>query len=276
MLTSKTKAAIAVILVSMFVIGVVGGYSTAYILHNKDTSSAKKDPTAEETDAEENAEIDFTNLVVDAFNKVQPDDNEDLVYTIPKIDSDRKGVAEFNQRMYDELYGLYEKSEREYEQYGYFRSLAHIKYSWTHKGNTVSILASTHNTEWYNPQFYAYNFSFDKEKELSREEFISECGYTTESFNAKLRETVQNVSDYVLENTQNNAESQMTFYNEVIMRTLTDEYINQATPLYNSNGELCAVTYIFSLGAADMYKHIINLETGADECNFDCGYKFVS
>lgn len=275
-MSAKTKALIAVLLVSVFCIGLAGGYFGAYFISNKDISSDsdmasdEEGKTVKEQDSKK--EIDFTDIVTDAFCKTVPHEYGDYSYRIPQLNYDGNGVDEFNKKMYDELYALYTDSEAASVNLGGEPQLGDISYTWYHTDELISVVAFTSDNQYYNPQFYVYTYSFSDEKELTKSDIITLEGYTEESFNQKVRENVQKVTDNVLEN--NSGVAGESVFREAIDMTLDEEHINKAAPFYNNNGELCCISDIFSLGGAGMYRHIINLETGTDACDFECGNKF--
>lgn len=277
-MSAKTKALIAVLLVSVFCIGLAGGYFGAYFVSNKDISSDSDMASDEEEKAvkeqDSKKEIDFTDIVTDAFCKTVPYEYGEYSYRIPQLNYDGNGVDEFNKKMYDELYALYIDSEKESVNLGGEPELAEIKYIWYHTDDVISIVAGTRKTMYHDPQFYVYNFSLSEEKELSKTDIIENEGYTEESFNSKVRDAVQKETDNILEkNYLSSGVDTSQSYSEAIESTLSDERVNQAVTFYNDKGELCVVTYVFSLGGAGMYRHMINLETGTDACDFECGNK---
>lgn len=275
-MSAKAKVLTAVLLVSVFCIGLAGGYFGAYFISNKDISSDsdmasdEEGKTVKEQDSKK--EIDFTDIVTDAFCKTVPYEYGEYSYRIPQLNYDGNGVDEFNKKMYDELYTLYTDSEKESVNLGGEPELGDISYVWYHTDELISVVAFTSNNHYYNPQFYVYNYSFADEKELTKSDIITGEGYTEESFNQKVKENVQKVTDHVLEN--NSGVAGESVFREAIDMTLDEDHINKAEPFYNSNRELCCISDIFSLGGAGMYRHMINLETGTDVCDFECGNKF--
>lgn len=238
----------------------------------EDVTLGRENPENEEkaTGNSENESIpaDSSALVTDALRETIPGEYGERTYAIPKINSDKQGVEEFNKKMYDELYAVCNKTSSASPSDS-SRLISGMEYHWEHSGDIVSIIVITNNSEFFYPECYVYNFSLEQGKELGKDEVIAEAGYTNELFNEKLRETVRKVSDDFLSADPDRSDT-ADYYNTVISDTLKDSCINEAKPFFNSHGELCATAKIFSFGGADMYIHTVNISLASDCCYGSC------
>ena len=216
-------------------------------------------------------EIDYENLVSDAYSDTFTDDNGwDYCFHIPQFNLYGDLAQQVNQTIYDHCYRILERDAYNcIDEYGY-SELGGMLYCWGHHGDLASVVIETNASMWADTQYRVYSISTATGTELSMDELLAIYSMDRESFYDLVHSRLKQYWDEIRAAGNHPMDS---FFEDRVSRTLADENIKKAVPFINPDGGLSFVANIYSLAAGDCYWHLINadgaLETVYTECAKD-------
>lgn len=209
-----------------------------------------------------NIEIDYSNLVTDAYTETYTDEFGTYVWRIPEITLSGDDIESINNEIWETLFtGAVILNHEGIQKGSTFVAYDVIDYSWAVNGNILSLVITTSDpsTSW--TDFYVYNVDITTGSELSRDTLLSTYGYSLDDYR-KLAEQALGSQfwsgwDRDNENFQNN--SFISWFNDALQKTISQENIDQSFPYINSKGELCIIAKVYSLAGADYYWNNLNI-----------------
>lgn len=215
-----------------------------------------------ETDAPTEPEIDYSSAyVTDAAADAFTFDGTDLEYHVPKIVFDAEGIDYLNEMMYEQIYeDVYRKNVVDaIDEYG-MPGVAFIVYQWGISENFLSIVVTITPYASEGAEFSVYNVDLSSGQLASQSEVLTHFGYTVESFSDKARavmgSVVMNQYASLLDEPSMQAE-----FDDLLLRTTSEEYVSDATPFVGSDGNLWMIAPIASIAGADRYLQVIPFTT---------------
>lgn len=200
------------------------------------------------------------NLVTSAYSKSAGN----MSFEIPQINIDSDYVTTVNKEIWDTLYtGVAEECITFWEQagvdFGQF-----VSYEWHIRDNILSVLIESHPLEWL-WDYYVYNIDISTGASVSASELLSVCGISESEYKELVRQALYSVNFEGFKQGYNNAknesnEKQMSFVNETLAQTISDENVAEAIPYIGNEGQLSIVGKVYSLAEATYYYHVINIE----------------
>lgn len=244
------KKIISILLVLMLVLSFAGC--------KNDDESTEAETTAEITTEPATEEIDYDNLVTDAYSGTK----NDRKISIPKINLDSKEIDELNDQIWQDLYvnGVENRKDISSANNGDY-----ISYRWYVNDDIISLIITdgTDHEIWYD--YIVYNISIKDKDVIDNETVITSAGFTMDEYYDKAKDAIgseffnkygqfrEEFSGY--EDTAND-------YNEALDNSLSRENINASCPYFNEKGELCILASIYSISQMDaaLHKSDLNLE----------------
>lgn len=244
------KKIICVLLSLMIMLSLAGCKNSEENTEGTTTAETTAEPTTEE--------IDYDNLVTDAYSGTK--NNRKI--SIPKINLDSKEIDELNDQIWQYLYvnGVENRDE-----ISSVNSGDYISYRWYANGDIISLIITdgTNHEIWYS--YIVYNISIKDKDIIDNKTVITSAGFTMDEYYGKAKDAIgseffnkygqfrEEISGY--EDTAND-------YNEALDNSLSKENIDSALPYLNENGELCIIASIYSISQMDIAVHEsdLNLE----------------
>lgn len=244
------KKIICVLLSLMIMLSLAGCKNSEENTEGTTTAETTAEPTTEE--------IDYDNLVTDAYSGTK----NDRKISIPKINLDSKEIDELNDQIWQYLYvnGVENRDE-----ISSVNSGDYISYRWYANGDIISLIITdgTNHEIWYS--YIVYNISIKDKDIIDNKTVITSAGFTMDEYYGKAKDAIgseffnkygqfrEEISGY--EDTAND-------YNEALDNSLSKENIDSALPYLNENGELCIIASIYSISQMDIAVHEsdLNLE----------------
>lgn len=219
-------------------------------------------------------EIDYENLVTDAFVEVVHDEyGSGFCYHIPQFNLPDDLARKINQKIYDAGYALLTSAVYpSMQEYGCPDSDG-MRYLWGYQGDLACILVEDMGL-WDCASYDSYTISLTTGREVSMEELLAAFGMDREAFYDLVHERLKLYWDEWIEQLESNGNGALVndeFFKEQMVRTLTYENVHNAIPYINPDGGLSFVAEIFSIAGGDSYMHLINaegtLEADEPKCN---------
>ena len=204
-------------------------------------------------------------LVADAHVELIDSGMQICELRVPKIMLDSAAIDAVNAELWEELYEGDIQMTLEYSVPGqYVMGYSSIDYDWAVNGDILSLWVSKDLTEVYNPEFIVYNISVSELRPLSVAEMIAICGLTQQEYDDVIKDALTQFHyEYFNYDAIYAGESSwmdITFANQQLANTLSDDNLAGAIPYLNADGELCLFCNVYSPGGADCYYHLINIE----------------
>lgn len=205
--------------------------------------------------------IDYNNLVTEAYTETYTDEFETHVWRIPKIMLSGDDVEAINHEIWETMFTGAISENHEAIQHGdSFIPYGVIDYQWAVNGNTLSLFIAKRISHTHWDEYYAYNVDIATGNKLSRDALLDAHGYSLDKYNQLAKQVLgsQFWSDWdrTDEAFQNN--DFVSWFNEALQKTISQENIDQSYPYINNKGELCIIAKVYSLGGADYYWHDLN------------------
>lgn len=206
--------------------------------------------------------IEQQDLVTEAYTETYTDEFGTYVWRIPEIMLSGDDVESINNEIWETLFtGAIIRNHEGIQKGSTFVAYDVIDYSWAVNGNILSLVITTSDpsTSW--TDFYVYNVDITTGSEISRDTLLSTYGYSLDDY-YKLAEQALGSQfwsgwDRDNENFQNN--SFVSWFNDALQKTISQENIDQSFPYINSKGELCIIAKVYSLAGADYYWNNLNI-----------------
>lgn len=203
--------------------------------------------------------IDYENLVTDAYADEITGEYGDCFFAIPQINIAGGVIEAVNKEIWDELYvGVVQEIQANLPYIGD----EYIKYDWAVNGNILSLWIESHPVDWTWWDYYVYNISISDRALISKESLLNTYGLGISEYNELVRKALYSFA-YRSLSTMVDANPDLgtiAFANEILSNTTSDTNVAEARPFLDKNGCLCIVGLVYSLTGADAYYHIINLE----------------
>ena len=206
--------------------------------------------------------IDYNNLVTEAYTETYTDKFGNHVWRIPKIMLSGGDVESINNEIWENLFtGAVSQNHEEIQQGGTFVAYDVIDYSWAVNRNILSLVITKNASAAYGSGYHVYNVDVTTGSELSRDTLLNTYGYSLNEY-YKLAEQVLGSQfwsgwDRANENFQNN--SFISWFNDALQKTISQENIDQSFPYINNKGELCIIAKVYSLAGAGCYWDNLNM-----------------
>ena len=206
--------------------------------------------------------IDYNNLVTEAYTETYTDEFGTYVWRIPEIMLSGDDVESINNEIWETLFtGAVSQNHEGIQQGDTFVAYDVIDYTWAVNENILSLVITTNASDMSWTDYYVYNVDVSTGSELSRDTLLNTYGYSLDEY-YKLAEQVLgsrfwSAWDRDNENFQNN--SFVSWFNDALQKTISQENIDQSFHYINSKGELCIIAKIYSLAGADYYWNNLNM-----------------
>ena len=193
-----------------------------------------------------------------------PDYGDIYCYHIPRFDMDGDAAAEMNEKIYQDMMTVLEEQVYAWD----YPGLGIMTYTWGQTEQLASVLIFTNPVYYHFPECYTYTIDTRTGKEMTFMEILAVYGYDESSFQAKVREVLdQYYEDWRVE-LQEGAYGDsfdFDFFDGQKEKALSDDNLLRAVPYVDENGNLCVVIPVYGIAGADYYYSRINLEGGASE-----------
>lgn len=208
--------------------------------------------------------IDYNALVTDVYNYSDSynDGYNDykISYKIPKINIDSADVQKINSDIYNKLYHDIVEKELSNMSYGVSVINLEISYDWAINGDVLS-LWTTCNDSWGGTHYIVYNVSISTGKVVNKNDLLSYVGFSEEQYITTAEQVLGSkfwsTWDRNNENFQN--DDFISWFNEALEKTISQENVDQSFPYINDKGELCIIAKVYSLAGADYYWKNLNM-----------------
>lgn len=189
-------------------------------------------------------------------------------YHIPQVMLDGNSAAEFNERIYQELYGILETDVYSGQgQADYVPVIQELYYGWGQKDHILTVLAKTDVMHYPWPEYRIYALDVQTGAQVGSEEILAAYDMTQEDFYAQAEQVLTTFMDNRL---REMAENPQNVLEDMRARTLDPENVRSSLPYIGENGNLCMVTITWSPAGAGGYYTIIDMTTAkpakAPEC----------
>ena len=229
-----------------------------------DTEPVPTQPT--ETTAPKN-EIDYNNLVTDAYAEVAYSHDGDMFcYHIPQFNLPNDLAKKINQKIYHDCYAILTRDVYpNMQEYGWPDSDG-IRYAWGYRGDLACILVE--NRGIYDlSEFYIYTVSLSTGSEVSTDDLLAAFGMDREAFHDLASDRLKLYWDEWLAYHKDNGNSSLAddpFLQDRVNQTLSYENVRNTVPYINPEGGLSFVAEIYSMAGGDSYMHLINADGRLD------------
>ena len=205
--------------------------------------------------------IDYNNLVTEAYTETYTDEFETHVWRIPKIMLPGDDVEAINHEIWETMFtGAISENHKAIQHGDSFIPYGVIDYQWAVNGNILSLFIAKRVSHTHWDEYYAYNVDIATGNKLSRDALLDAHGYSLDKYNQLAKQVLgsQFWSDWdrTDEAFQNN--DFVSWFNEALQKTISQENIDQSYPYINNKGELCIIAKVYSLAGADYYWHDLN------------------
>ena len=232
----------------------------------KNSEENTEEMTTAETTAEPTTEeIDYDNLVVDAYSYEYENEEGKFKYKIPKINLSGDNFSKIN----DEIYKIY-SSDNGYDdietyvknvENGEYPIVYEIDYSWGVKDDVLSIVIEHRISNNGLTSYDVYNLDINDGSEISNSQVVALSGFSADEYDEK---TKQAVGSYFWNNLAHDGFFEDEFgvksFNDSLKRSLSSEYMDRRTPYFNDNQELCIIVAYRPLAGSDTDFINLNLE----------------
>ena len=216
-------------------------------------------------------EIDYENLVTDAYQDAFTDDDDfEYCYHIPQFNLQDDLAQEINKTIYDQYSAILERDVYDcMDEYDY-PAIENMLYYWGYHGQYASVVIETSTSMYADFQYSVFTISAADGHVVSTDELLSAYGMDQNAFDALVYDRL---TQYWEEMDEMRDDVGRDFFDDRVTKTLADSNIRNAIPFINPNGELAFVANIYSLADGDCYWHLINangtLEMEYPECSAD-------
>ncbi len=205
--------------------------------------------------------IDYNNLVTEAYTETYTDEFETHVWRIPKIMLPGDDVEAINHEIWETMFtGAISENHKAIQHGDSFIPYGVIDYQWAVNGNILSLFIAKRVSHTHWDEYYAYNVDIATGNKLSRDALLDAHGYSLDKYNQLAKQVLGsqfwNDWDRTDEAFQNN--DFVSWFNEALQKTISQENIDQSYPYINNKGELCIIAKVYSLAGADYYWHDLN------------------
>lgn len=214
-----------------------------------------------ETDAPTETEPDYSAAyVTDTVTKSFIFEEMEMEYHVPEIVFDGEGIDYLNEMMYEQLFeDVYVKNvEEALNEYG-MPGVAFMVYQWGRSDNFLSIAVTVTPYASEGAEFSIYNVDLSTGELASQAELLSHFGYTVESFSDRARAVMGSVVLDQYASIMDDPSLQEVF-DDLMLRSTSEEYVNDARPFVGADGKLWMVAPIASIAGADRYLQVIPFE----------------
>ncbi len=184
-------------------------------------------------------------------------------FRIPQINLPGSDVEQINEEMYNTLYSIIEDSVEEISEYGRPFLSKGISYRWAVNGDVLSLVVLNSSDPEYGAgsEYMVYNIAISSGTMMSSAAVVEAAGMTESAYYEKAKQVLGSSfwENWDPSNVNFGNQSFVSFFNEQLSRTISDENIAQSYPYINENGQLCLVAKKYSLAAADYYWCDLNM-----------------
>ena len=261
------KKLIALALALAVLLALTACGKTEPVTDETEPATEKTEPVSEsipyteptETDAPTEPEPDYSAAyVTDAAAETFEFDGMTLEYHVPEIVFDGEGIDYLNEMLYQQLYeDVYKKDVVDaMNEYG-MPGVAYIVYHWGISDAFLSIVAVITPYASEGAEFTIYNVDLRTGQLASQTELLNYFGYTVEAFNERAKDVMGTV---LLDQYESFLEdpSMKLELDDLLRRTTSEEYVNDACPFVGADGTLWMIAPIASIAGADRYMQLIN------------------
>ena len=200
-------------------------------------------------------------LVTEAYTETYTNEHGTYTWRIPKIMLFGDDVEAINHEIWETMFTGAISENHEAIQHGdSFIPYGVIDYQWAVNGNTLSLFIAKRISHTHWDEYYAYNVDIATGNKLSRDALLDAHGYSIDKYNQLAKQVLgsQFWSDWdrTDEAFQNN--DFVSWFNEALQKTISQENIDQSYPYINNKGELCIIAKVYSLAGADYYWNDLN------------------
>lgn len=236
---------------------IVDDPTSAHTTQPTEPPVTQSDPTLPPETTAPRIEIDYKNLVTDAFTDALIDEyNYEYCYHIPQFNLNGESAQQVNDRIFEQFYNILQWDVYpSMEKYDY-TEIIQIAYNWGYHNNYASVVIQR-TSDWSASFYDVFTVSLDTGREVSAEELLAEFGVDREAFYDLVHDRLEQYWD---ERNSFSYPEGGDFFEDRVKRTLADANVRTAIPYVNPNGGLSFVVNIYSLAGADSYYHLINAE----------------
>ena len=231
----RNKSIIATIAV-VAVIAVVG-LVALYIYVAKNNIKEDIKPEEQIVVEEVEAEVDYDNLVVDAYvwQYTNPQ-GEEIIFSVPKISLEGEEIDSLNKEIYDECKGYIDHSKELYENYGYSDQCNGIKYKWSTYNGILSFLIEF-DSVCDEISSRTYNIRIEDKKLLTNKELFDIFGIKEDEY----RRIAENVLTADIFDHTIDVNMGIKCYQDIVSQANVMD-----APIYiDENGEIYFIVYVW-------------------------------
>lgn len=202
------------------------------------------------------------NLVTEAYSETYTDESGTYVWRIPKIMLSGDDIESINNEIWETLFtGAVSQNHEGIQQGDTFIAYDVIDYTWAVNGNILSLVVTTNASAMSWTDYYVYNVDVTTGSELSRDTLLSTYGYSLDEYYKSAEQVLgsQFWSGWDRDNENFQNDSFVSWFNDALQKTISQENINQSSPYINDKGELCIIAKVYSLAGADYYWNNLNM-----------------
>lgn len=214
-------------------------------------------PTTIETVAETQAEVDYDNLVTDAYYKKVGD----LEFAIPKINLDGSEIENINADIYEFYYEISNKSIQEIEEHEIPFTSNGVWYTWAINKDILSLVIynDSHPNSSGSVVYEVYNVQISTTQKLSAKDIYTCAEYSEDEYFELIEQVMgseffENKESFIKE----------YGYQEMLVtqfeRTIERANLEKAIPYFDSSGQICLVGDIYSIAGSEYYMHNMSVE----------------
>lgn len=182
-------------------------------------------------------------------------------FNIPQINLSGDAVANINAEIWATLYDGIVVDVSEWWNQEHYEGSESITYNWYLNNDILSLVIESHPVDWAWTDYYVYNIDITTGKELSSEALFEDYGISVTEYKGLAEQVLGSkfwsAWDRTNENFQNN--NFISWFNEALQKTISQENIDQTFPYINDKGELCMIAKVYSLAGADYYWNNLNM-----------------
>lgn len=213
----------------------------------------KEEQKAEVTQTAEKKEVKLTI----ADKKIVYTAKNEKGYKIPKINLAYDNIKEVNKEISEygeQCLAAMKLTGNEVEEGGT------LDYTYYENDNILSIVYEHESPFAANPDKYkVWNVDKYTGEVITNEQILAKKNIDAEDFKAEYKEKMGLYFEEIHKEAKESAGE--TFYNSQYEKTIDDTNADINNPMYlNENNEICMVSKIYSLAAADYYEHLVNIE----------------
>ncbi len=208
------------------------------------------------------SDIDYDNLVTEAYSKTVQSGGSSLSFRIPEINLDSPEVEAINNTIYSTMVPYAEEAETKDS---YALTCSEISYTWAAYDNILSLVIQSEMYPNATPRtlYDIYNIDITTGTQLNKEELLQIYGMSSDEYFETARTALGSFwwdiyGEFVHQGAFDNI---IDFAQEQLSATISDNNVNSLLPFINESGDLCVAGDIYSMAGASKYAHVINLNT---------------